>query len=313
MQELLVETIRIDGGTQSRETIDKQYVADLAEVIKGGTRLPPIEVYGDGTDVWCADGYHRVQAHLAAGKPTIRCNVHKGSREDAIWASCAANQEHGLRRTNADKRRAVEMALKMRPELSDRAIAEHAGVHVDTVRAVRPQVYGNHTPVTRIGKDGKTYRVPPPPTGRPGSPPPPQGDTPQDDDEKDNAPPAGAKPEGNRRSGGELVDEVNKPIPVHLRGLFDRATEVQALLTQLSNVKMVLKRAEASEDVLFGDVNFNSVFAALETAYDGIKATTPYAVCPWCQGQLSDQCRGCGHRGVLGKYRYENTVPEALK
>ena len=56
MQELLLETIRTDGGTQSRETIDKQYVADLAEVIKGGgKRLPPIEVYGDGTEVWCAE------------------------------------------------------------------------------------------------------------------------------------------------------------------------------------------------------------------------------------------------------------------
>ena len=312
MQELLVETIRIDGGTQSREAIEKQYVAELAEVIKAGTRLPPIEVYGDGTDVWCADGYHRVQAHLAAGKPTIRCNVHKGTREDAIWASCAANQEHGLRRTNADKRRAVEMALKMRPELSTRALADHVGVDETMVRNLKVRC-GFTAPAAVVGKDGKTYRVPPPPTGRSASPPPPDGEPPENDGEEADTPPVVAKPEGKRRSGGELVDAVDKPIPVHLRGLFDRATEVQALLTQLSNVKMVLKRAEASEDVLFGDVNFNSVFAALETAYDGIKATTPYAVCPWCQGQLSDQCRGCGHRGVLGKYRYENTVPEALK
>jgi hypothetical protein len=29
--------------------------------------------------VWCADGYHRLKAHLAAGKRTIRCNVHKGT------------------------------------------------------------------------------------------------------------------------------------------------------------------------------------------------------------------------------------------
>jgi hypothetical protein len=309
MQELLIETIRIDGEVQSRETINKEYVAELAEVIKGGKRLPPIEVYGDGQEVWCADGFHRLLAHGEAGKVTIRCNVHKGSRTDAIWASCAANKEHGLRRTSGDLAKAIKMAMSAMPKMSTTAIAEHIGCTHQRVAQVA-NICNLPRPDKVIGKDGKEYpaRKIRPPWEVDGD------DSPsQDDGEKNNAPPARAKPEGKRRVGGELVDEVNKPIPVHLRGLFDRATEVQALLTQLSNVKMVLKRAEASEDVLFGDVNFNSVFAALETAYDGIKATTPHAVCPWCQGQLSDQCRGCGHRGVLGKYRYENTVPESLK
>jgi hypothetical protein len=309
MQELLVESIRIDGGTQSRETIDKQYVADLAEVIKGGTRLPPIEVYGDGTDVWCADGYHRLEAHLAAGKRSIRCNVHKGTREDAIWASCAANKEHGLRRQKGDIEKAIRMAVELKPSLSQTAIALHIGcTHGRVCQVVNVNNLPRPDRVT--GKDGKEYparRIRPPWEVEGGDSPP------QGDGEEGDSPPARAKPAGERVPVAGRVDAVDKPIPVHLRGLFDRATEVQALLTQLTNVKSALKRAEASEDVLFGDVNFNSVFAALETAYDGIKATTPYAVCPWCQGQLSDQCRGCGHRGVLGKYRYENTVPRELK
>ena len=50
------------------------------------------------------------------------------SRKDAAWAACAANQAHGLRRTHADKRKAVTLALKLHPEMSDQAIADHCGV-----------------------------------------------------------------------------------------------------------------------------------------------------------------------------------------
>lgn len=308
MQELLIETIRIDGGTQSRETIDQQYVADLAEVIKSGTRLPAIEVYGDGTDVWCADGYHRLKAHLAAGKRTIRCNVHKGTLADAIWASCAANKEHGLRRTHGDLAKAIKMAVELKPSFSQSAIATHVGCGQSWVA----QVISNNNltrPDKVTGKDGKEYparKIRPPWEAEGGDSPPPGDDG--EPETPDREPVATTRTPVDGR-----VDAVGKPIPVHLRGLFERATEVQALLTQLTNIKSVLKRAESSDDLLFGDVNYNSVFAAVQTTYDGIKATLPYAVCPWCHGVLSDQCRGCGHRGVLGKYRYDTTVPELLK
>ena len=313
MQELLIETIRTDGGTQSRETIDKQYVADLAEVIKGGKRLPPIEVYGDGHDVWCADGFHRLLAHVAAGKGSIRCNVHKGSRTDAAWASCAANQEHGLRRTHGDLSHAIKMAVGLMPKLSQTAIAQHVGCDQSRVSQVM-NIHNLPRPETVTGKDGKEYparRPRPPWEAEAGTPPPPSGAESKAAPPRPPAPPAAT--DAADAAGAQRVDAVGRPIPEHLQPLFDRAVDVQGLLTQLTNVKSVLKRAEASGDPLFGDVNFNSVFATLQTAYDGIKATAPYAVCPWCQGQLSDQCRGCGHRGVLGKYRYETTVPKEMK
>ena len=109
------------------------------------------------------------------------------------------------------------------------------------------------------------------------------------------------------------TDEVGRAIPDHLLPLFDRAAEVQALLSQISAVKAALNRADADGDVLYGDCNMQSAMAGLQQAYDVIKATTPYAVCPWCHGTLSDECRGCGHRGVLGKYRWDTTVPRELK
>ena len=361
MQELLIETIRTDSGVQSRERISDEYVADLAEAIKGGKKLPPIEVYGDGDEVWCADGFHRIRAHVEAGKRTIRCNVHKGGQQDAAWASCAANQEHGLRRTNADKRRSVEMALRMRPGLSARAVADHVGVDEAMVRQSKVRC-GIPAPEQVTGRDGKTYRVPPPPTGRKAIVPPPQSDTPR----RIPPPPGGGAGSAERTTGGstglttggstvlttgrgapaggrpapptplasagsttvttglvarpagtqdraDRLDEVGKPIPDHLIPLFDRGQEVQALLGQISSIKGVLKRAEASGDVLFAELNFNSALAAIETLHMEVKATKPFAVCPWCHGTLSDQCRGCGHRGVLGEYRWNTIVPRELK
>ena len=109
------------------------------------------------------------------------------------------------------------------------------------------------------------------------------------------------------------LDEVGKPIPDHLLPLFDRVPEVEALLGQISSVRGALRRADGAGDPLYGDCNMQVAQAALQTAFDAVKATTPYAVCPWCHGTLSDQCRGCGQRGVLGKYRWDTTVQRELK
>jgi hypothetical protein len=292
-------------------------VAELAELIKAGKKLPPIEVYSDSGEVWAADGFHRILAHQQAGKRTIRCNVHRGGQQDAAWASCAANQEHGLRRTKGDMIHAIKMAVELKPTLSQTAIAQHVGCGQSWVAQV---ISSNNLarPDKVTGKDGKEYparkirppwevqpqgdtpRIPPPPPS--GNPPPPSGNRPP-------PPPVPAK----THEAAARLDEVGKPIPDHLLPLFDRASEVQALLGQLSSIKGVLKRAEASGDVLYGEVNFNSALAAIETLHMEIKSTKPYAVCPWCHGNLSDQCRGCGHRGVLGQFRWSNTVQRSLK
>ncbi|MEI7881520.1 MAG: ParB N-terminal domain-containing protein, partial [bacterium] len=184
MQELLIEKIRTDGDVQSRERISDDYVEELADLIQDGKKLPPIEVFNDGTDIWVSDGFHRIHAHLKANKRTIRCDVKKGTKAAAMLASCAANQTHGLRRTNADKRRAMELTLKLKPDWSDQAIANHAGVHVNTVALTRRQLPQN-VGVERTGVDGKTRKIPPPP----GTPKPTKDAKPQQDKPKKIPPP----------------------------------------------------------------------------------------------------------------------------
>ena len=88
----------------------------------------------------------------------IACDVRKGTRLDALKFSLGANQSNGLRRTNADKRHCVELALAEFPKLSDRAIAGMCGVYHQLVADVRPpKVDDSSTCKTHTGLDGKEY------------------------------------------------------------------------------------------------------------------------------------------------------------
>lgn len=166
--ELAIAQIRIDGETQPRVQIDIATVDEYAEDMATGFPFPPLTVYHDGKAYWLADGFHRYHAAMKAGQTVVQATVMPGTVKDARWHACGANRAHGLRRTNADKRRAVEMALEMHPEKSDRALAEHVGVSDPFVGNVRRQVLTVSTstpPQSRIGLDGKAY--PPVPTQRP--------------------------------------------------------------------------------------------------------------------------------------------------
>jgi hypothetical protein len=106
-----LDAIRIDGGTQSREKIDETVVGEYAGLIADGVQFPAVRVYFDGVSHYLADGFHRYHAHRKAGKGAIEADVEKGTLRDAILYSLGANHEHGLRRTNADKRKAVQAML----------------------------------------------------------------------------------------------------------------------------------------------------------------------------------------------------------
>jgi hypothetical protein len=164
---IYIDKIRRDGGTQPRAGLDYQIVQEYAEAYVRGDKFPPVDVVHDGTSYWLVDGFHRVQGSLDAGNEEIECNVAPGTQSDAQWRSYASNAKHGLRRSNADKRRAVEAALRhpAGTAQSDRAIAEHVGVDHKTVGAIRRELEGTGEipqSETRTGMDGRTITVPPP-------------------------------------------------------------------------------------------------------------------------------------------------------
>lgn len=142
MKTINLKAIRIDGGTQSRASLNEAVVAEYAEQIE---KLPPVVLFFDGAEHWLADGFHRYHAFAKAGRAGIPADVRTGTCRDAKLFSVGANGTHGLRRTNEDKRRAVLTLLEDSEwsQWSDRKIAEACGVSDKTVAACRAAIFGN--------------------------------------------------------------------------------------------------------------------------------------------------------------------------
>jgi hypothetical protein len=157
------EQIRLDGGTQPRAVLNTEVMEEYAGLMRAGVEFPPVVVYHDGQDYWLVDGFHRVGAALKAfPSRQIEAEVHQGTLQDAQWASYGVNKKHGLRRTNGDKERAVRAALRAKTDLSDSAIAEHVGVHINTVVKYRSEIAKTVTYtncVSRTGRDGRTINT----------------------------------------------------------------------------------------------------------------------------------------------------------
>ncbi len=160
---LATAAIRIDGGTQARAELNQPTVAEYAEAIAGGAQFPPIIVFFDGSDYWLGDGYHRLHAHNTAGKASIDADVRQGTQRDAVLYSVRANASHGLRRSNADKRKAVAILLTDAEwgAWSDNRIAQACGVDHKTVAAVRGIILGisqDDPAVRTVERAGTVYQ-----------------------------------------------------------------------------------------------------------------------------------------------------------
>lgn len=159
-----LDSLRLDGDTQPRETLDSQTVDAYATDLEGGAELPVVDAFFDKTNYWLADGFHRHGAHEQAKKDPIKCRIHLGTVEDARWFALAANKIHGLRRSNTDKARAVKRALT-HPNgaaMSDNAIAEHVGVSHATVIKYRAELESTcqiDKSDPRTGRDGRTINT----------------------------------------------------------------------------------------------------------------------------------------------------------
>lgn len=139
---LALSKIRTNGGTQTRAEMNAEAVAEYAEAMREGAEFPALVVFYDGADYYLADGFHRHAAAAAAGLAAVACGVRQGTQRDAVLFSVGANETHGLRRTSADKRRAVLMMLSD-PEWSawsDREIARQCLVGKSTVNRLRADV-----------------------------------------------------------------------------------------------------------------------------------------------------------------------------
>jgi hypothetical protein len=141
------------GGAQMRVEMRPEVVTEYAADMLAGATFPPVILFQDGKAHWLADGFHRVEAARKAAADSILAEIRTGTARDAILYAVGANAAHGLRRTHADKRRAIERLLTD-PEWakwSDRKIADVARVDHKTVAVVRRELLGGEFP-SQIGK-----------------------------------------------------------------------------------------------------------------------------------------------------------------
>ena len=123
--------------------------------------FPPLTVFHDGSQYWISDGFHRWLAAQDAKRGSIPCTVHPGTAKDARIHGMTANDQHGLRMTRADKRACVEWLLDNGGKMTQKEIAETAGVSPRTVQTV---VF-ERKPPSNGGENWQVANSPPHPGG----------------------------------------------------------------------------------------------------------------------------------------------------
>ncbi len=159
VQSMPVDSLRFDSSIQPRVKINPAIVKEYATALSEGEQFPPVIVFNDGDNYWVADGFHRIMAAKEAGLTHIDAEVCVGTPRDAVLYAVGTNSAHGIRRSNADKRRAVEMLLSDEEwrQWSNIEIARRCVVSHTFVNSVREELSHNGTesPAKRKCADGR--------------------------------------------------------------------------------------------------------------------------------------------------------------
>lgn len=135
VQQVPIGDLILDSRLQMRAKVDPAVVEDYCEAIFD---LPPVSVVrGPEGEMWLTDGWQRHAAHVKTSQATIACQVAPGTWLDAFTAALGANADHGLRRTNDDKRQAVLAALKEWPDENNVKLARICRVSDFLIAEVR--------------------------------------------------------------------------------------------------------------------------------------------------------------------------------
>ena len=136
-----INKITKDTRTQPRAVIDEHVVNEYRLDMMAGDHFPPLVVFSHNGSYYLSDGWHRIAAAEQIGLSEIECAVKPGDVREAILYSCGVNADHGKRRSNGDKRRAVNKLLKdpQWAEWSDSEIARQCKVSHPFVGKLRPK------------------------------------------------------------------------------------------------------------------------------------------------------------------------------
>jgi hypothetical protein len=157
-----LDALVIDPEVQPRvKGLDGDHVDEMVEFLSRSpaNELPPVRVFSGDSGHVLSRGVHRAEAYKRSGRTHIPAEVVEGDTADAAVDASGSNQDHGLKRTPDDKRRAIARVLRLRPEWADSRIAEHVGTSDKTVADERAGMEStSEIPKLdrREGKDGRS-------------------------------------------------------------------------------------------------------------------------------------------------------------
>jgi hypothetical protein len=161
-QTFALDNILIDKRYQARvKGLDEVHVTDLMNAYgQADAEIEPPRVWIiPAVGNVLTRGFHRLEALKRLGRKRVECEIRNGSIADALTDAASGNNTHGLKRTNADKKRSVEMVVEAHPDWSNRRIADEAGVSHNFVTELRQlssdDSSNSKTPEKTTGKDGK--------------------------------------------------------------------------------------------------------------------------------------------------------------
>lgn len=110
-----------------------------------------------------------------------------------------------------------------------------------------------------------------------------------------------------------IKDATGYPVPNGALEFWERADEVEEILSAISKARSAVRNIGADKDRMYVETNINGVMADLNKAYTAMQTSVPHAVCPTCQGQAPKTCTLCRGRGVISKFKFNTCVPEEIK
>ncbi|MEM9082801.1 MAG: ParB N-terminal domain-containing protein [Planctomycetota bacterium] len=285
MRRVPVSILTLDSDLQCRAQMSEPAVQEYAQAYRDGITLPPPIVFFDTKTMFVADGFHRVEAAKIAGIEELECDVRSGVRRDALMFALGANAQHGVPRTIADKRLAVEKMLDD-PKwggLSDRVIAGRCRVSHTFVQKMRKSrregVQGGNV-ATLQQSDQTQQRVPDEPVSN------------VSEVEVQDAP---------------RLDKAGK-LPIQheqVRQAFDQADEIERAVAVAKELVGLIDGLQFNPSASY--LNHTRTMADASGVHTALKTSLPYAVCPTCGGTGCSQCKS---RGWMNKMTYEVFSPD---
>lgn len=262
-----ISELNMNAGTQQR-VLNHDTVERYAGLLTDGTEFPAVGVVRDGESLILWDGFHRVNAHVAADRDKIEAEITIGTRRDALWLSLGANKDNGLPNDKTALKRKLRIVFEDNEWAgkSLRDIAGHVGCSHEWVKQVRKQIEQEKQEAESLKGEKKI-----------------------------------ASP-----SGLELRDAVGNVIPAEYEEVFNVRGEVDKVISALKKAGcdvVVLKEKEGSDYI--NDDNVGKNIGQI-TKY--LEAAKPYAMCPICGGFNKDNCEACDGDGWTIQKQYENAV-----